>query len=275
LNSKAEKMLKWPLEKAKGKNYRDIFKLFVKDKNGHNLEIISVSDSESDRTEVILSSLLKEKGEINNQEAVLKPRNQEFFPIEFSATKIEENQGQVIIFRDISERKDTERRLKKYASTDLLTEVLNRRAGLEYLNEEMNFAESNNYSLAIIFIDVNDLKLVNDNFGHQKGDKLLKQVSDILQQSLRRNDKVVRLGGDEFLLILPQSSKTAAEKIWRRIQKEFKKVSAENENDYTISVSHGTAEYSPDYQKSLDELINKADEQMYKEKKKLKSEKND
>lgn len=275
LNSKAEEMLDWSLEKAKGKKCSSVFKLFIKNNNGYNLEMISESDSEAAVSEVFLSSLLKEKSEINNQEALLTPRNDQSFPIEFSAAKIEESKGKVIIFRDISERKDTERRLKKYASTDLLTEVLNRRAGLKYLQKEMNFVELNNYTLAIIFIDVNDLKLVNDNFGHQEGDKLLQQVSDILQQSIRRNDKVVRLGGDEFLLILPQSNKAAAEKIWERIQKEFEKVSVENEKNYKISVSHGAVEYSPDYKKSLDQLIKKADKLMYEEKKKIKSERTD
>jgi len=275
LNSKAEEMLDWSLEKARGEKCRSVFKVFIQNSNGYNLEMISASDSEAELSEVILSSLLKEKSEINNQEAVLTPRNNQSFPIEFSAAKIEESRGKVIIFRDISERKDTEKRLKKYASTDLLTEVLNRRAGLKYLQREMNLVELNNYTLAIIFIDVNDLKLVNDNFGHQEGDKLLQQVSDILQQSIRKNDKVVRLGGDEFLLILPQSNKAAAEKIWERIQKEFEKVSAENNKDYKISVSHGAVEYSPDYKKSLDQLIKKADKRMYEEKKKIKSERTD
>jgi len=275
LNSKAEEMLDWSLEKARGEKCRSVFKVFIQNSNGYNLEMISASDSEAELSEVILSSLIKEKSEINNQEAVLTPRNNQSFPIEFSAAKIEESRGKVIIFRDISERKDTEKRLKKYASTDLLTEVLNRRAGLKYLQREMNLVELNNYTLAIIFIDVNDLKLVNDNFGHQEGDKLLQQVSDILQQSIRKNDKVVRLGGDEFLLILPQSNKAAAEKIWERIQKEFEKVSAENNKDYKISVSHGAVEYSPDYKKSLDQLIKKADKRMYEEKKKIKSERTD
>lgn len=273
LNSKAEEMLGWSLENARGKKCMDIFKVFIEADNTHNSEIISNADSESEKVDIVLSSLLKDQGEINNQEATLIPKNQKAFPIEFSAAQIKENAGKVIIFRDISERKNTEKRLKKYASTDLLTEVLNRRAGLDYLQEEMNLARENRHSLSIIFIDVNDLKLVNDNFGHQEGDRLLQQVSDVLQQSLRKNDKVVRLGGDEFLLILPQSDAESAEKIWDRIQKEFRRVSAVNKKDYKISVSHGAAEYSSKYQKNLDQLINEADKAMYKEKKKLKNKK--
>jgi len=117
------------------------------------------------------------------------------------------------------------------------------------------------------------LKSVNDNFGHQEGDKLLQQVSNVMQSSLRRNDMVVRLGGDEFLLILPQSDEEAAEKIWNRVREKLKQLSKSNDKDYEISVSHGSAEYSSDYKKSLDQLINKADRAMYEEKKKMKNEK--
>ena len=272
LNSKAEKMLGWSLDDAKGKKCRDIFKVSIKKNNGHDLELISeeISAVEED-IKIDLSSLFQKKEEINNQEAILISKNNNSIPIEFSAAKVVENQGKVIIFRDISARKDTEQRLRKYAATDLLTEVLNRRAGLDYLQEEMNLAEANNFTLSVIFIDVNDLKSVNDNFGHQEGDKLLQQVSNVMQNSLRRNDMVVRLGGDEFLLILPQSDKEAAEKIWNRVRKDLKQLSKSNDKDYEISVSHGSAEYSPNYKKSLDQLINKADHAMYEEKKKMKS----
>lgn len=274
LNSKAEKMLGWSLKDARGKKCIDIFKVLIQKDNEHDLELVSDEVSNLENIKVDLSSLFQEKKEVNNQEAILTSKNHKSFPIEFSAAKVEENQGKVIIFRNISERKNTEQRLRKYASTDLLTEVLNRRAGLDYLKDEMDFAEANNYKLSVIFIDVNDLKLVNDNFGHQEGDKLLQQVSDILQNSLRKNDMVVRLGGDEFLLILPQSTKKAAEKIWERIKEEFKQASEKNNKEYKISVSHGAAEYGPSYKKSLDQLINKADNAMYKEKKKIKSSRN-
>jgi diguanylate cyclase (GGDEF)-like protein/PAS domain S-box-containing protein len=270
LNSKAETMLGWSLEKARGKNCREIFKILIEKSDEHNLEIISNEIINAEEIRISLSDLLLEKGEINNQEAVLTSKNNENFPIEFSAAFVEENQGKVIIFRDISQRKDMEARLKKYASTDLLTEVLNRRAGLDYLQEEMERAEENKDSLSVIFIDVNDLKLVNDNFGHQEGDELLQQFSDILQHSLRHNDKVVRLGGDEFLLILLQSNKNSAEKIWLRIKEKLEQATKNNKNKYKISASHGAAEYSPDYNKNLDQLINQADHKMYREKKKIK-----
>jgi len=271
LNSKAEEMLGWQLEEARGKKCREIFKILIEKSDENDLEIISDEIISAEEVKISLSELLKEKGEISNQEAVLTSKNNESFPIEFSAASVDENQGKVIIFRDISQRKNMESRLKKYASTDLLTEVLNRRAGLDYLQEEMEKAEENGESLSVIFIDVNDLKLVNDNFGHQEGDELLQKVSDTLQQSLRRNDKVIRLGGDEFLLILPQSNQDSAEMIWYRIKEKLKQASANNEKDYEISASHGAAEYSPDYKKNLDQLINLADNAMYKEKKKIKS----
>ncbi|MFN2340593.1 MAG: diguanylate cyclase domain-containing protein [Halanaerobium sp.] len=271
LNSKAEEMLGWSLEEARGKKCREIFKILIEKSDEYDLEIISNEIKDIEEIKISLSKLLKNKGEINNQQAVLTSKNNQSFPIEFSAASVDENQGIVIIFRDISQRKDMEDRLKHYASTDLLTEVLNRRAGLDYLQEEMERAEANEDILSVIFIDVNDLKLVNDNFGHQEGDELLQQFSDILQHSLRHNDKVVRLGGDEFLLILPQSNKDSAEKIWLRIKEKLKLATQNNKKEYKISASHGAAEYSSNYKKTLDQLINEADNAMYQEKKEIKS----
>ncbi|TDO83414.1 PAS domain S-box-containing protein/diguanylate cyclase (GGDEF)-like protein [Halanaerobium saccharolyticum] len=243
LNAKAEEMLGWSQKEARGKKCTEIFKILIEKNNDHNIEIIS--------------------GEISEAEEL---------KIDLSAALVEKTQGKVIIFREISQRKDMEAQLKKYAATDRLIEVLNRRAGLDYLKDEMEKAEKTENTLSLIFIDVNDLKLVNDNFGHQEGDELLQMISKILQHSLRQDDKVVRLGGDEFLLILPQSNKRAAEKVWLRIEEKLKQAAAANEKDYEISASHGAAEYSPDYQKSLDQLINQADHEMYEEKKKIKSE---
>ena len=271
LNSKAEEMLGWSLKEARGKKCTDLFKNLNEKNDEYELEIILEELVEGQEEEISLAELLEEKGEINNQEAVLTPKNGARFPIEFSAAFVEENQSRVIIFREISERKNMEQRLKKYASTDLLTEVLNRRAGLDYLQEEMKLVSENGERLSVIFIDINNLKLVNDNFGHNEGDKLLQTVSNILQHSLRHNDKVVRLGGDEFLLILPQSDKDSAEKIWQRITNKLKKATKLNDKDYKISASHGAAEYSPDYQKDLDQLINEADHEMYDEKQRLKN----
>ena len=271
LNSKAEEMLGWSINEARGESFTDIFKILIKKSDEHDLEIITTEAVEAEKEYISLSELMAKNGEINNQEAILTSKNNESFPIEFSAASVEENQGKVIIFRDISQRKDMEERLKKYASTDLLTEVLNRRAGLDYLQEEMEKAEERKDTLSVIFIDVNDLKLVNDNFGHQEGDELLQKISDVLQRSLRRNDKVVRLGGDEFLLVLPQSDQFSAEKIWLRIKEKLKKATESNPKNYKISASHGAAEYSAPYEKSLDQLVNEADHEMYEEKKKIKS----
>ncbi len=271
LNSKAEEMLGWTLAEARGKECTEIFKILLDVDEKNELEMVPDEIPKAEELKISLSKLLLEKGEINNREAILTTKDNNYFPIEFSAAAVDENQGKVIIFRDISQRKDMEARLKKYASTDLLTEVLNRRAGLDYLKDEMEKAEANNEVLAVVFIDINDLKRVNDNFGHQEGDELLQQFSDILQRSLRHNDRVVRLGGDEFLLILPHSDQDSAEKIWIRIKEKLKKATANNKNSYQISASHGAAEYSPDYKKSLDQLINEADNRMYQEKKKIKS----
>ncbi|RAK08957.1 PAS domain S-box-containing protein [Halanaerobium saccharolyticum] len=142
LNAKAEELLGWSQKEAAGKKCSEIFRVLIEKNRDYDLEIISDEIKEADEHKNNLSKLLAEKGEINNQEAVLTSKMGRHFPIEFSAAFVEETGGKVIIFREISQRKDMEKRLKKYASTDRLTEVLNRRAGLEYLKEEMETAEA-------------------------------------------------------------------------------------------------------------------------------------
>ncbi len=275
INSAGEDMLGWKQEDLFQQNIENYFEIKNYRDNEINKGIDNSRKIQINSTAELLAELSK-KGQLNNYEALLRNRFDDNFPVEISAAEMKEksnNQGKVIVFRDISRRKEDEKKLKKYASRDELTEVINRRVGMEYLQKEMEKAEELDSKLSLIFIDVNDLKVVNDNFGHKEGDLLLQKISDTLQNFLRKDDIVVRFGGDEFLLILPQSSYEDAENVWERIRSQLKKADKENEKDYQISVSHGTAQYSGNYKMSLDQLINKADQRMYREKKKIKSEK--
>jgi len=273
INSAGEEMLGWNQQELFQKNIKNYFEIMDCSNNEIN-ENIANNNRINIRSTKELFAELSAKGQLDNHEALLKNRYADNFPVEISAAEMEDklnNQGKVIVFRDISRRKKNERQLKKYASRDELTEVINRRVGMEYLQKEIEKAEELNNKLSLIFIDVNDLKLVNDNFGHKEGDLLLRNISDTLQNFLRKDDIVVRFGGDEFLLILPQSSYVDAEKVWERIKDRLKKADKENDKNYKISVSHGTAEYSGDYNLTVDQLINKADKRMYREKEKIKS----
>lgn len=162
-------------------------------------------------------------------------------------------------------------RYKFKAETDLMTGALSREAGLTHLKNEMAHAITYKYDLTIAYVDVNDLKIVNDRFGHKEGDKLIKAISDIVQSSLREFDIISRLGGDEFLVIFTRCNKAQAQRIWRRITEEFIKVNAEGEYEFKISASVGITQFNPVKHTTLLSYVHEADEEMYHHKKAIKA----
>ena len=167
--------------------------------------------------------------------------------------------GAVITFMDVSERKQKEAQIQYLNSYDTLTGLLNRRS-FEENRAKLDIID--NLPLSVIFADINGLKMTNDIFGHSAGDELIKRSSEILQRVCRQNDMVARVGGDEFILLLPNTSRENAESILSRIQSEFKTARVQA---IKCSVSLGLdTKQSPD--QSLEEVIANADNAMYKEK---------
>lgn len=160
----------------------------------------------------------------------------------------------------------------KYKSEmDLMTGVLNREAGLNYLKDAMMDTVVQGNNLTVAYIDINDLKVVNDKYGHKEGDVLIKQVIDIIDSNLRDLDMVSRLGGDEFMVIFRKCSLIQARKIWYRIQDELFKVNSSGKYAFNISVSIGFTEYHPLKHGNVMQLIHEADAAMYEQKKTLKA----
>ncbi len=190
------------------------------------------------------------------------------FDIETSGSRIiyEGNpaiQGSMI---DITARKRTEEELRKFATTDVLTGVLNRGHALLLFGKQLQISRRNKQKLSICYVDVDRLKDINDTYGHQEGDEALKLISKFLEETPREADIVCRLGGDEFLMILPQCSIDQAKSVWERIANKLTAFNAKMIKPYIISLSCGFAEYNPDDEKSVDKLIAIADQEMYKDK---------
>lgn len=162
-------------------------------------------------------------------------------------------------------------KLSYYARVDVMTGVLNRRSGLELLDKEFNSSKTNNENLVVCFVDVDRLKIINDTFGHEEGDRILITVGKVLKESIRKTDFVIRLGGDEFLVVFPQTAMKDVNKAWYRICKRVDEFNRETDN-YNLSLSYGFYEYGKEIEKemSIKELIKRADMDMYKEKMKKK-----
>ncbi|WP_461207374.1 GGDEF domain-containing protein [Clostridium sp. DL1XJH146] len=169
-----------------------------------------------------------------------------------------------------SMNKEYKEEIKYFAKYDTMTNTFNRRAGLEILDDKVKKSTMDNKNLSICFIDINGLKIVNDTFGHEAGDDLIITVVSVIKKSIREDDVLIRLGGDEFLIVFPKLKAKDVEEIWDRITLELTRINEKDIKKFKISISHGISEYLPSEMDPIDYIINLADEKMYKEKKTIK-----
>jgi len=173
---------------------------------------------------------------------------------------VKNGQDEVLaILRDITRRKILEKSLKYLSYNDQLTGLKNRR----FYEEELKRLDvKENLPLTIVLGDVNGLKLINDSFGHVMGDDLIKKVSEIIKIGSRSEDVVARLAGDEFIMLLPKTDASEAEKIIENINKLAQKEKIQN---IDISISFGYATKMHEDQNNQ-EIFTKAEDYMYKRK---------
>ncbi len=151
-------------------------------------------------------------------------------------------QGSVIAFRDISERKMMEEKLRWQATHDHLTGLYNRRYFESYLEKEINDVKRSGIMSALVCLDLDRFKYVNDTAGHEVGDKILVDLSHMVNKRLRRFDIVARIGGDEFALVLKNVDETLAVSISDEIRVSLSKLRVHHEDKvYQINASFGVA----------------------------------
>lgn len=161
-------------------------------------------------------------------------------------------------------------RVSHMAENDPLSGLMTRSAGMNLLRKSFNHAKLSGQRLTIAFVDVNDLKIVNDKHGHHAGDHLIEKIAEVIKASIRDTDGAMRFGGDEFVLILPDCPQYRAEEIMTQINVYLNRLNLSGELGFKIGVSHGLVEYNPLRHSSALDLIAEADTEMYKNKKKNK-----
>lgn len=166
---------------------------------------------------------------------------------------------------DITDFKKNEEELYKHASIDILTGVMNRRSGMELLREKLS-SSSSSQEFIICYIDINNLKMVNDCYGHSIGDDLIKTCCETISRHLTPNDVLFRLGGDEFVIIFHKKQMQVAQQLWNNIKREFQDINDTNQKPYPISASHGFYHYKTGSDMTVEQLLEMADKEMYKEK---------
>jgi diguanylate cyclase (GGDEF)-like protein len=158
-----------------------------------------------------------------------------------------------------------DRELRYLALTDDLTCLFNRRGFFAAATQQLKLAQRNGQKLLLLFCDVDNLKKINDSYGHREGDLALIHTADALEQTFRGSDILARLGGDEFVVLATEASVQTSEVILRRLEKALKKSNA-GESRYQLSLSVGVARFDPKRAVSLGELMAQADEAMYEQK---------
>jgi len=170
------------------------------------------------------------------------------------------------IVEDITERKRQHDDIVQRALHDSLTNMPNRELFKDRLHKALQIAKRNSSSVAVLFLDLDNFKQVNDRFGHAAGDELLKSVAYCLRENMRKSDTAARLGGDEFVCLLPNiepplGAMTLAEMLLNRLTETIQKLHYQVE----VTVSIGVAIY-PEDAEDLEGLIHCADEAMYRSK---------
>lgn len=193
-------------------------------------------------------------------------RDGTIYPIELTGVLINWNNSPATmnIVSDISERKASEEAIRFMALHDNLTRLPNRYLLMERLERSLALAKRSKNPLGILFMDLNGFKQINDTYGHDVGDMLLKAVTERIQKLMRDSDTLARMGGDEFVILLPQVDGPAGiETLIERIQDSFH---LPFKLDTLEVKSHASVGFSlfPDHGNTVEELLNVADKNMYK-----------
>ncbi len=158
------------------------------------------------------------------------------------------------------------------ATQDELTKAVNRRGFMMLANHSINLCVRQKVPASLAFIDLNKFKLINDEFGHAEGDKVLTVFADLINDICRESDLFARLGGDEFVIFFSNTTKVAAEEIFVRLRQSLDKYNKASDRAYNILFSYGIVDYDPDKHGTVDALLQDGDALMYEWKKKRDSE---
>ncbi|WP_018703781.1 diguanylate cyclase [Anaeromusa acidaminophila] len=211
---------------------------------------------------------LRKQGRVLGRELQLKNRKGQIFWVIVSAVKMEWFGKPVVMvaINDISARKKMEEELQRLATTDTLTGILNRRQFFILAEQEVERSRRYGRTLALLLYDIDHFKQVNDTFGHQAGDVVLRELAKLVHEQLRRNDIEGRVGGEEFAVLLPETTISEAVVLAERIRGIIENFAINiGETSLHITASFGvTAVKETDV--ALDSIYKRADSALYEAK---------
>ena len=258
LNHVAETMTGWSSERAIGRAVEQVFFIF----DGTTRErAISPGQRAIDEGKIVELAL----------GSVLVRRDGSDLAIEDSAAPIHDSKGQVagavIVFHDASRSGSEIQKMSHHAQHDFLTGLPNRMLLMERLTQAVGMAHRHSKHIALLFLDLDHFKAINDTFGHSVGDHLLQEVATEISACVRTTDTVCRHGGDEFVVLLTEiNERDDAVQIAEKLLARFKSPRIIDGHEFQVSLSIGISIY-PENGLDADTLMHHADKSMYTVKK--------
>lgn len=206
-------------------------------------------------------------------ETVFFDVNDTVIPVQLAVTRVStdslQEHRQVAVFTDIREIKDAEEQLRRFAYQDVLTELPNYRAFSELMSVRLSAENATEHPFLLIFIDLDRLKQINDLFGHERGDKVIKDVADHISDVLPPGHRLYRRSGDEFLAIVDFKDETELADIKRQLDRRLSSHSiAIDMETFHTTISAGVTIF-PTFSRSLPVLLQQADAALYESKRDL------
>jgi len=210
---------------------------------------------------------LKQEGSRTIQ-ARRKTKDDRIFPVEIVANYLEyDGREYACAFaRDITQQRQIEEELRAQSLRDQLTSLYNRRGFFTFGQAQLRLADRLRKKAVLLFVDLDDMKYINDTFGHPTGDLALKEVAGVLEKTFRKPDVVARIGGDEFAVLAMETSEIDGELLVERLRRNLAACNGHENRSFGLSVSIGLAHYPPHAPLTLEDLLYRADELMYRDK---------
>ena len=258
LNAVAERMMGWTLGEAQGRRLSEVFQIVnreTRESAANPLEFAIEQDQMVGLT----------------ADCLLIRRDGSELAIEDSAAPIRDHEGRVVgavlVFRDVGRAHALAHRMFHLALHDSLTELPNRVLLNDRLKQAVRMGERHHKKLAVLFVDLDHFKPINDSLGHAAGDAVLKSVANRLREALREVDTVSRHGGDEFVILLPEIEEASdAALVAEKIRGRLATPHLIEGHELHVTASIGISIY-PDHGRMAEVLVNRADLAMYEAKK--------
>jgi len=234
--------------------------------SGMNLEEIPINVESSENFLAMLKSIQNRESEWQGELEIISDQETSLWALVTVSPILDSDEqisDYVFVCEDVSELKHAQKEMEKLAFYDPLTTLVNRRLFTELLEQNIRFSQRNKNKFALLYLDLDRFKMVNDTLGHDAGDQLLRIVAERLKNCVREADTVARLGGDEFTIIIPDiKNSDDIEIVVRKIITEIRKPLPLSGKVFNITASVGISVF-PDDSKVLGQLMKYADIAMY------------